>query len=478
MKSNTFSLNTVAAISTPFGKGGVAMLRVSGSDAVEIASRVFYPASGLSLETVGGRRAVYGKIYYPDAKLNRASAADAAVEIDDGIAVVYHAPASFTGEDVVEICCHGGVIVTSRVLEALLSAGAVQAGAGEFTRRAFINGKMSLTEAEALGNLLDAGNEEQLKLSRSGYSGALCRSIDGIYDALCEVLSNMEAGMDFPEEDLTDMPAWEIRERLVDASEKLEKLADTYRTGHAIAEGIPTVICGKPNVGKSALYNRLVGADAAIVTEVAGTTRDVLSRTVSLGRVTVKLSDTAGIHDTSDIVENIGIGRARDALNEAELIIALFDGSRSPDGEDLELVKYLSELSAEVIWVISKADVAGADTVAEVKKIIPEGGEAVLVSSLSGAGCDVLASAVEKLYIDGNIRTEEEAVVFNARQSVAIRGALSSITETLEMLDMGVPSDVCAESIMEAMSSLAEIGGREVREDVISDIFSRFCVGK
>ena len=474
MKSNTFSLGTVAAISTPFGKGGVAMLRISGSDAIKIASRVFYPASGNSLDTVGGRCAVYGRIYYPAENENRASAA----EIDDGIAVVYQAPASFTGEDVVEICCHGGVLVTTRVLEALLAAGAEQAGAGEFTRRAFINGKMSLTEAEALGNLLDAGNEEQLKLSRSGYSGALCRSIDEIYDSLCEVLSNMEAGMDFPEEDLTDMPAEEIVERLSDALKRLQKLLDTYRTGHAIAEGIPTVICGKPNVGKSALYNRLVGSDAAIVTEVAGTTRDILSKTVSLGRVTVKLSDTAGIHDSSDIVENIGIGRAKVALDEAELVIALFDGSRLPDSDDLKLAKYLSSLSSQVIWVISKADIASADALASLEDIIPKDGERVLISSISGDGCEALAAVVEKMYIDGNIRTEEEAVVFNARQSVAIRGALNSIAQTLDMLDAGVPSDVCAESIMEAMSSLAELGGREVREDVISEIFSRFCVGK
>ena len=327
--------DTIAAISTARGKGGVALLRISGSDAVSICEKVFLPKSGKKLSEYAPRTAVFGSIYAPDDRGEWN-------EIDSGLATVFHAPASFTGEDTVEICCHGGVLLTQTVLTACLAAGARAAEAGEFTRRAFLNGKMGLSAAEALGDLLEAQTREQLTLAHAGTDGRVERKCREIYDALCAVLSSVYAKIDYPDEDLAEMSREEMEASLAECTARIEKLLDTYRTGHAIAEGIPTVICGKPNVGKSSLYNLILGKEAAIVTDVEGTTRDVLTETAALGRVTLRLFDTAGLHETDDLVEKIGIDRARRALEDAELILAVFDGSATPDDADTALAESLS----------------------------------------------------------------------------------------------------------------------------------------
>lgn len=468
MRNNYFGasdcLDTVAAVSTPFGKGGVALLRLSGADAIEIADRAFAAVSGKRLADTPARLAVYGNIIL-----------DGDV-IDDGIAVIYRAPASFTGEDTVEISCHGGVLVTSRVLEALISAGARQAAAGEFTRRAFINGKMSLTKAEALGNLLEARSEEQLKLSRGGYADKLSHSAEEIYDGICAILANLEAGMDFPEEDLTEMSREEILSALGIIQHSVCRLLDTYRTGHAIAEGIPTVVCGKPNVGKSALYNRLLGREAAIVTDIAGTTRDVLSDTVTLGRVTLRISDTAGLHDTADVVEGIGVKRARDTIAESELVLALLDGSRPADTEDEALISHLIEIGANTVWVITKSDLDAATN--SPLNLLPTGASPIIISAQTGEGIDELSACINRMYVDDELHTGEDAVVFNARQNAALKRAKEALGDAVNLLESELPYDICAESIRASMDAIAELCGREVREDVISEIFSKFCVGK
>ncbi len=450
--------DTVAAVSTPYGRGGVAVIRLSGEDAAAVADRVFRPANGKALSGHVPRTAVYGDIIDP---------ADTRV-LDDGLAVVFRAPHSFTGEDTVEISCHGGILVTRRVLEACFVAGARQALAGEFTRRAFLNGKLSLERTEALGNLLDAGSDEQMKLARAGMGGLLTDRAESVYRDLCAVLANLEAGMDFPEEDLTELS----REELIALSEKAlaetEALVRTWRTGHAIAEGIPTVICGRPNVGKSAFYNRLVGRDAAIVTDMAGTTRDVLTDTVTLGRVTLKLSDTAGLRDSDDPVERIGVERARRAMEEAELILCLSDAC--PDPEADALAASLTERGKTVIRVLTKHDLHPETDGTE------QG--SVAVSSLSGEGFDVLARRVEEAFIDGDLRMGEDAVVFSARQAAALRACAAALTTAVGNLTASLPYDICADDLRVALASLGTLCGREVTEDVIGEIFARFCVGK
>ena len=453
--------DTIAAVSTPYGKGGVAVIRVSGDGAMDIAERVFAPLNGKALSRCTDRTAVYGLIRDPE---------DGQV-LDDVLCTTFRGPHSFTGEDTVEIACHGGVLVTRNVLEACLRAGARQALPGEFTRRAFLNGKLDLERAEALGNLLDAGNDEQVRLARAGMNGLLTDSAESVYTNLMAVLSNMEAGMDFPEEDLTEMPREEIREAIGAAEAAIRALVQTYRTGHAIAEGIPTVICGRPNVGKSAFYNRLVGREAAIVTSIAGTTRDVLTDTVSLGRVTLRLSDTAGLRDTDDVVEMIGVERARKALDEAELVLALTD-SDGEDSETEELIQAQIRKGKTVVRIYTKRDIRSAI------ELPVDGVPTVRLSSVTGEGFEALQAIVENVFIDGNLRMGEEAVVFSARQAAALRETAAYLRTAAENLDAGLPYDICADDIRAAMGEMGALCGREMREDVLTEIFSRFCVGK
>lgn len=465
--------DTIAAISTPFGKGGVAVIRLSGTEAIPMAEKLFKPKNGKPLAKHAPRTAIYGDILYPD---------EATCVIDDGLCTIFPAPHSFTGEDTVELSCHGGILVTRSVLSACLMAGARQALAGEFTRRAYMNGKMKLPEAEALGNLLEAGNDEQLRLARSGMRGHLAEAMDTAYDELMSVLANMEAGMDFPEEDLTEMPREEMQAAIEKTHSKLCTLMDTYRTGHAIAEGIPTVICGRPNVGKSALYNRLVGREAAIVTNIAGTTRDILSETVSLGRVTLRLSDTAGLRETSDVVEQIGVERAKDALEAAELVITLFDGSNPPTQEDIHLLQVMkahTQSGKSVLFVLTKQDLVKEENIPFFTPEVNQFGFGYMpLSNKTGHGLEEIKAAVESMFIDGNLDTGEAAIVFSARQYAALAGAKEALSRVLQSLSCDVPYDICAHDIREAMICLGELCGRTVSEDVISEIFSKFCIGK
>lgn len=453
--------DTIAAVATPYGKGGVAVIRLSGEEADAIATRLFRPRSGKPLSDYPPRQAVWGDILAPDGQV-----------LDDGLCTRFPAPHSFTGETVWELSCHGGILITARVLDACLEAGARQALPGEFTRRAFLHGKLSLDEAEALGDLLDAGNAEQLRLSRAGMTGLLSRRTEEIYEALCPVLANLEAGMDFPEEDLAEMTYAELGEAVAMARRCIQSLLATYRTGHAIAEGIPTVICGAPNAGKSSLYNRLVGRDAAIVTAIAGTTRDILSETVTLGRVTLRLSDTAGLRESRDEVERIGVERARIALDEAELVLYLVDptqpetaGTSTADTTDIPTAARAA--GKAVLCIHTKAD------------LCPVSAEGWLsVSAVTGQGMDQLTAAVEELYIDGDLHTEEDAVVFRARQATALSDCAEALRRASEGLSLSLPADICAEDIRAAMDALGEVCGRVPREDIITEIFSRFCVGK
>ncbi|MBQ7153315.1 MAG: tRNA uridine-5-carboxymethylaminomethyl(34) synthesis GTPase MnmE [Clostridia bacterium] len=465
--------DTIAAVSTPRGKGGVAMIRISGPDAAAIANRIFIPASGRPFAERTPRTAVYGTILAPDH-----SAPDGWNRVDDGIAVLYKAPASFTGETVAEICCHGGILLTETVLAGVFALGARQAEAGEFTRRGFVNGKMGLDAAEALANLLEATSREQIKLSHAGMTGTLSRAIKKQYDRLCLVLSSVYAAIDYPDEDLKELGPGEIGEILDSTESEIRDLVSTYGTGHAIAEGIPTVICGAVNAGKSSLYNRLVGRDAAIVTDIAGTTRDLLTETVTAGRVTLRLTDTAGLRSTDDPVEKIGVARALEQVSAAELILALFDGSRPAGPEDKKLAADLSAEKASrpvaIIPVITKSDLPGVFDISLVESL----GQPVRLSALTGEGLSQLNDAVDSLFIDSKLNTSEDAIVANARQYGAMLRSLQAFSEARQALADGLPLDIVGESVEQIMECLCEVDGRKVSEDIVSSIFSHFCVGK
>ena len=462
-------LDTIAAISTPYGKGGVALIRISGSEAVAVADKVFKARSGRALCDTEHARVVYGEIFEPQDR-------DSGVHsIDDVMAVVFRAPRSFTGEDTVEISCHGGVLVTRKVLGAVLLAGARVAEAGEFTRRSYVSGKMKLTEAESLGDLLEARSDSQLTLARSGMKGRLSSRMDQLYESLRDVLTSIYAVIDFPDEDLAEMSRDEMQDELCGVCESIGKLADTYGTGRAITEGIPTVICGRTNAGKSSVYNRILGYDAAIVTDVEGTTRDVLRETAILGRATLTLSDTAGLRDTDDKVESIGIERSLREIDGAELVIAVFDGSREITDEDEKLCERIASSGKSAIALINKSDIVKG----EINAIVANTFEHIVsVSAATGEGFDELADVVDAMFIDGEIDVENDAVVTGARQYAAICGARDILLRTLDDMRAGTSLDACCVGVECAMSALGEVDGRQIGEEIVAQIFSHFCVGK
>ena len=457
---------TVAAISTPPGKGGVALIRMSGDKADEIAEKVFFPLSGKAYGEIEPRRATYGYIIEEGERL------------DDVLLTRFPTPASYTGEDVVEICCHGGVLVTGAVLEALIRAGARYAEAGEFTRRAFILGKMSLTEAEAIGSLLEAESREQIRLSSEPARRALDVKISLIREKLIGIMSSVYARIDYPDEDLGDFSDREMLSLLSEVREELYRLGSTYRTGKSITEGVTTAIIGKPNAGKSSLYNLLVGEDAAIVTDVMGTTRDVLERSVPLGRVMLRLYDTAGIRDElkTDRIERIGIEKSRKTLEKCELLFALFDNSRPFDQDDRRVIRELSVAQGKKIAIINKCDLTRSlDTAA----IIEAFDLVVEISTLDEAQTvSALREIVERLFTDGQIKSGVDPIIYSSRQNASIKSALDHLDEAISALKLGFSQDAVSGSVERAVGAIGELDGRQVNEDVVSDIFSKFCVGK
>ena len=464
--------NVIAAISTPPGKGGVAVIRMSGKGALEIADKVFEPISGKAISDYPARTQIYGYIIYNGEK------------IDDGMLTAFPAPRSYTGEDTVEISCHGGILITRTVLEALFASGASPAEPGEFTRRAFISGKLSLSEAEAIGTLLEATSTEQIRLSASPARQKLNEAVSAIRGALVSLMSSIYARIDYPDEDLGEFTDGESLDTLVRIRDELSRLIDTYKTGRAINEGISTVICGKPNVGKSTLYNLLAGEDAAIVTDVAGTTRDILERTVSLGRVTLRLTDTAGVRSGDDVdkVEKIGIGRSKDRISSSELILAVFDLSRNFDEADRELIDEISKADGYKLCILNKSDVAKAHGTAFDTSLLPEGvfGSTITISADKDdtGALEELGGVITRLFTDEKISCGQDAIVSSARQHASLLRTRGFIDTAIDAYRCGLPADAASSDIEMAIGAISELDGRAVSETVVGDIFAKFCVGK
>ncbi len=454
---------SIAAISTAYGRGGIAVIRISGENAIAIAEHVFVPGNRKPLSEQDANFTVWGKIYYGDE------------QIDDGMATVFRAPHSYTGEDTVEISCHGGIFITQKVLESAFLSGAVPAGPGEFTKRAFLSGKLGLSQAEAIIDLIDAQNMEKVRLAGAGARGALSRAADEIYTLLRDAISTTYAFIDYPDEDLTDLTPEELLERVVLAKEKLEKLEHSYTVGKAVNEGIRCAIVGKPNTGKSSLLNCLLGEERAIVTDIAGTTRDVLEESVSIGRVMLRLADTAGIHGTEDVVEKLGVERSLRTLSQAELVLAVFDASAAFEEEDFALAEKLRALSCPVVAVVNKSD---RETVSDVVALGVDFARICVISAKDGAGIDALRDAIEGLFLSGEIDYNTEGVVSNARQFAAIHTAKEHTARAEEVLLSGYTQDIAGMDLELALSALAEVDGRAVTGDIVDNIFHNFCVGK
>ena len=453
---------TICAISTARGKGGVAVIRISGDEALEIVKRFFVRAGGKG-DDFEPRRVYYGEVFRDG------------VAIDDVTLTCFKAPASYTGEDVCEICCHGGIYVTKAVLELVLSNGARLAEAGEFTKRAYVNGKLSLTRAEAVGQIIDAQNDAQLRLSGATRRGTLCAALDKIKGKMLELISRAYVIVDYPDEDLPSLERVEMRNILDEVKDELYRLKRSYKAGLAVSEGVKTAIIGRPNAGKSSLYNAISGEELAIVTDIAGTTRDIIEHTVSVGDVTLRLADTAGIRDTDNAVEKIGVERARERLNEAELVLLVFDASEAENAEDKELLCAVKGRCA--VAVINKTDKERKMS-AEFEDEIKRGVSRVVYMSARDGNVEELGRVLNEMYELDEIDLSNDAVISNARQASSVNAAVSSVEEASSFLDMGQSPDIVCFALERALACLDQIDARAVSEEIVSQIFSRFCVGK
>ncbi len=456
--------DTVAAISTPRGVGGIALIRLSGPEAAAIADRVFFP-KGEKLSARPPRTAVYGSFCGSDGL------------IDKGVAVLYKAPASFTGEDTVEFSFHGGAAVQKAMLAAVLAAGASPAGPGDFTRRAFVNGKLTLSEAEAVGLMIEADTESRRTLAAAALRGALTDKTAPIAQSLLGVLSALYAAIDYPEEDVGDEGEREIARVLADAIADTRALADTYRAGAAVVRGVPTVLVGLPNSGKSSLYNALLGEDAAIVTDIPGTTRDALTAHADVGGVTLTLTDTAGIRKSEDAVEKLGVERSLQALDRAALVFLLLDAS-VPFSEAARALFARIPRRDGTVLVFTKADLPAALTEAERSSLSDGFAATVSLSVHSGAGLSDLAAAVARLTGRDRVDLAADGVLWDARQKAAVDAALAALTEARDALAAHAPTDAVCALTEAAVSHLSALDGRAVDEAIIEGIFARFCVGK
>ncbi len=462
-------MKTIAAVSTPFGRGGIAVIRISGENAVSVAKKMFFPHSGAKLSEIKPNFATYGEIFSEGTK------------IDDGVAVIYRAPRSYTGEDTVEISCHGGILLTERVLKTAFVCGAEPAGPGEFTQRAFLNGKLDLTEAEAVIGLIDAENEQRLKLCASHTSGVLSRRVEQLQGEIMKLLSSVYVGLDYPEEDLEEVSNEEFKASLEHIFSELDKTCATYREGKAVSEGIKTVLLGKPNTGKSSLLNALLGEQRAIVTDIPGTTRDIIEESVTAGKIILRLSDTAGLRQSSDEVESIGISRALEKAESSDLIIAMFDGSHELDGDDRQVISALPSYISSgktVICVINKSDLAQAFGKNELSALVPAEADILTICAENGDGVEALKNAASERFVSEYSDYTSVAVIANARQFSALSRAKECVRRCSAAFEAGFGSDVCGLDLEEAASALGEVDGRAVSDTVVDMIFHNFCVGK
>lgn len=454
--------SVIAAVATGALASGIGVVRISGAETFSVVEKVFFPVDeSKKISTAKGYTALYGKVK------------DEKGLIDDGIALVFRAPHSFTGENTVELSVHGGGYLLSRVMAALIAAGARQAGPGEFTRRAFLNGKLDLTAAEAVMSTVSAQGEMQLRAANARRSGATFKKISALRSSLADICAHAAAWCDFPEEDVEELTDDSLISQLRSAKADIEGLIKSADTGLAVTNGIRTAICGRPNVGKSTVMNLLSGDERSIVTSVAGTTRDVVEASVNVEGVTLLLADTAGIRETDDPVERIGVDRSRGRLRDAGLLLCVFDGSVPPEKDDIELIESMKDRPS--LMIVNKSDLGVCD---EWEKMISEAVTPVtVISAADEKSLPELTQAVMNVLsvtgadLDGGLLT-------NARELEAATRALDAVNGALDAVNGGFPPDVTAVCIEDAVISLGEITGESASETVIEKVFANFCVGK
>ncbi len=453
-------LSSIAAISTPLGTGGVGIIRISGKNATEIADRIFVSVNGKKLSSSKGYRAYFGRIF------------DGETAVDEVVCLVFRAPHSYTGEDVVEINCHGGVVLLKKILRLVLQNGAQAAAPGEFTKRAFLNGKLDLSEAESVMTLISAQGEQGANAAFNQLEGSLSRKIEKINSSLLSLAAHIAAWVDYPDDEIEELGNNELYSTIHNAHLELCALLSNFDSGMAVTNGVEAAIVGKPNVGKSTLMNLLTGYDRSIVTEIEGTTRDIVEETVNLNGCILRISDTAGMRETGDIVEKLGVERSRKKLERAAIVFAVFDLSKPLSDEDKELIDECKDKN--VIPIVNKTDLEPRLDVDYIKNKL---GSPLFISAKSGDGYNELCDRVAELIGTKNFDTTS-AMLVNERQRICCQKASDALKDALEALNIGLTPDAIGVCIDDAIAALFELTGQKASEAVVDEVFKQFCVGK
>ena len=455
--------DTIAAISSAAGNSGIGIIRVSGDEAIEVVDKIFRPANkNKKLANVESHTVHYGHIMDGDKTL------------DQVLVIVMKNPHSYTGEDTVEIDCHGGMLILKKVLDLVLKNGARTAEPGEFTKRAFLNGRIDLSQAEAVMDLINSKNDFALNSSIEQLKGGVSDAIKDIRKDIIYHIAFIESALDDPEHISLDGYDEEITKMLSENINKISKLVNSFDNGRIMKEGIKTVILGKPNAGKSSLLNLMLGEDRAIVTDIEGTTRDTLEENINFNGLSLKIIDTAGIRDTEDLVERIGVNKAKEIAKEGDLIIYVVDGSRELDDNDREIIKLINDKQA--IILVNKSDMDTVINIDELKK--DSNRDVILFSAKNGEGMEQLEDEIRNMFYSGKVTYNDQVYITNARHKEALENALESLKQVKNSVDAGMPEDFYSIDLMDAYTDLGLIIGESVEDDLVNEIFSKFCMGK
>jgi len=456
---------TISAIATSVGEGGIGIVRLSGDKALEIAKNIFVSKSNKKVEELPTHRVTYGQIID---KKNK-------VVIDECLLLTMHGPHSYTCEDVVEIHCHGGVIPLSNVLSLTLREGARLAEPGEFTKRAFLNGRLDLSQAQAVIDVIRSKTDASLRMAVGHLEGHFSEKIRDYRHEILSMIAHLEAAIDFPEDDIDEIATDEVREQVLHVKADIEKLLATAKTGRVLREGLETAIIGKPNVGKSSLLNALLNENRAIVTDVPGTTRDIIEECANIGGVPLKIIDTAGIRETEDVVEKIGVEKSRSYIERADLILVLLDIANSLSAEDEEILNIIQDRQAIVL--VNKSDLQPKLDLKYLTEKLPNH-SVIKISTVDGTGLEELETTIVNMVYRGQVKQGEGAFVNNVRQAEILRLTDHYLQEVLSTIDRGMSPDFIVIDLRAAWEKLGEITGDTVGEDIIDQIFSQFCIGK
>lgn len=459
------SESTIAAIATAPGEAGIGIVRLSGEESIEILDKIFIPAKGGSIKEYQSRRLTYGKIVDP--QTNKV--------IDEVLVTYMKAPYTYTAEDVVEIDCHGGIVPVRKILELVLRYGAQMAEPGEFTKRAFLNGRIDLAQSEAVMDLIRAKTDKSFDVALGQLEGSLSQEVKKIRHHILEMMAHITVNIDFPDEDIEEITYHQLEEEAKKIKINIQNLLDTAHTGKILKEGLHTVIIGKPNVGKSSLMNALLKESRAIVTEIPGTTRDIIEEVVSIRGIPLKIVDTAGIRETEDVVEKIGVERSKEFFNKADLIIFVLNASEPLTIEDKQIIDFLHD--RQTIVLMNKTDLPMALQKEEIEKLLPHK-KIIKFSIVEGFGLKELEDAIIDMVYGGKVTQQEASLVTSVRHKNALEKAMDSIEDSIDAIQKGLPLDFVEVDVKNVWEYLGEITGDTVGEDMLDMIFANFCLGK